>query len=608
VRTTIVVGVDRMETFTDMPDYPLVGSAFYCKSREEYELESIEGKSGYFFCDGYVDYAAACDANNPESCNNEHAITMFNNFQRVLNLYDCSRYSQLWTCANCTDAYKRWLCSHVYKKFWLPDTQTVESGNVNGGESPGAYQISCPFPETSLKDAEQRAEKGKEKPHYVKICSGMPKDPSTGMPYSAETLSVSPKKACGNDKGGCQGNIFLDPASASSVDEFYVGAIIEITPDSGPAAGQWAVIEHYDAFNRLAMFSTWKKGANADSAELHTPKQTDKYTIYLTKKQLGFCRDAKNPKKRAGKPCELTDKYPTLKYLPNSYAGGTRCSEDDQCVPIPINKSAVTIWNDLHEHQAPDLGYTCCPRTGPKLIPLGTAEDWAVYSHFAGTKAEAENAEAAGSSGEAAGNGVCLLQSASTKAYADASEKTFSNAATAGLSGIDNSGCIFNFTRSRDYAQDFCALRTCFPVCYDVVRRCPTAIEFNCPPLHDRREYDHSVCNVCLAHGCSMVVLSNTVDAAKNKNDPGSITCTDLNVDGYGPHPSLGHNVLGLPPGASCVDKTVFVGLVRDEPPLPKVPEGEKAPPNQYWEHTAASGMRMFALSGDKSNIVCKAP
>lgn len=73
------------------PDYPLVGSAYYCKSRSEYELEAQQGplsprraplialwrltsfaclqhrlrqtgESGYFFCQDYVDYAAACDA------------------------------------------------------------------------------------------------------------------------------------------------------------------------------------------------------------------------------------------------------------------------------------------------------------------------------------------------------------------------------------------------------------------------------------------------------------------------------------------------------------------------------------------------------------------
>ena len=50
---------------------------------------------------------------DPDSCNNEFAIKHFNNFQRALNVYSCNAYSKIWTCANCTDAYKRWLCSQV---------------------------------------------------------------------------------------------------------------------------------------------------------------------------------------------------------------------------------------------------------------------------------------------------------------------------------------------------------------------------------------------------------------------------------------------------------------------------------------------------------------
>ena len=44
--------------------------------------------------------------------------------------------------------------------------------------------------------------------------------------------------------------------------------------------------------------------------------------------------------------------------------------------------------------------------------------------------------------------------------------------------------------------------------------------------------------------------------------------CYHLNLDGYGPHPSQGDKVLGLPPGASCVNKSNSgIGLVREEPP-----------------------------------------
>lgn len=38
-----------------------------------------------------------------------------------------------------------------------------------------------------------------------------------------------------------------------------------------------------------------------------------------------------------------------------------------------------------------------------------------------------------------------------------------------------------------------CVLRTCFDVCYDVVRKCPVHIGFVCPPLADTREYDTQV-------------------------------------------------------------------------------------------------------------------
>ena len=80
------------------------------------------------------------------------AIEMFNNFQRSLNVYSCSSYSQIWSCANCSDAYKRWLCSQVhwpglltksksfsytawvqvYHKMYLPGTDRTEEGFVGG--------------------------------------------------------------------------------------------------------------------------------------------------------------------------------------------------------------------------------------------------------------------------------------------------------------------------------------------------------------------------------------------------------------------------------------------------------------------------------------------
>jgi hypothetical protein len=176
----------------EKPAYPLLGSAYYCKSRSEYEKEAEDGISGYFFCKGYVDYAAACDATDETSCNNELAISLFHNFQRALNVYDCNTYSQLWTCGNCSDAYKRWLCSQVYKKMYLPDTKPTRTGTVGGGKSPPNFIIACPWPPPGETENEAKLEKAKVSPHFVKICSGMAKDPATGAVRSTESLALSP--------------------------------------------------------------------------------------------------------------------------------------------------------------------------------------------------------------------------------------------------------------------------------------------------------------------------------------------------------------------------------------------------------------------------------
>ena len=75
-----------------------------------------------FFCKDYVQYTAACDVDidpqlgfNP-SCNNTFAIQVFANFERALSVYSCREYSRIWTCDNCTAAYKRWLCAALYRK------------------------------------------------------------------------------------------------------------------------------------------------------------------------------------------------------------------------------------------------------------------------------------------------------------------------------------------------------------------------------------------------------------------------------------------------------------------------------------------------------------
>jgi len=40
-----------------------------------------------------------------------------------------------------------------------------------------------------------------------------------------------------------------------------------------------------------------------------------------------------------------------------------------------------------------------------------------------------------------------------------------------------------------------CVFRTCFDVCYKVVRECPVHLQFKCPPLKDDREYTNQECN-----------------------------------------------------------------------------------------------------------------
>jgi hypothetical protein len=107
----------------------LPGSQYYCKSKTAYTEEAIKN-DGYFFCKDFVDYAAACDAQHRTSCNNTWAIEMHENFQNALNVYSCGTYSTIWTCANCSDAYKRWLCSVVYRKHVVPSTEAYETGKV----------------------------------------------------------------------------------------------------------------------------------------------------------------------------------------------------------------------------------------------------------------------------------------------------------------------------------------------------------------------------------------------------------------------------------------------------------------------------------------------
>ena len=56
-------------------------------------------------------------------------------------------------------------------------------------------------------DPDERTVSANEKPHFVKLCSGMPKEAGTGRPLSVAELTASPVSACGHAKGGCQSNV-----------------------------------------------------------------------------------------------------------------------------------------------------------------------------------------------------------------------------------------------------------------------------------------------------------------------------------------------------------------------------------------------------------------
>ena len=100
---------------------PLAGTSYSCVSRSEYTAialdpllskESRQYTDGSFFCEGYVDYAAACDLLQPKkSCNNKYAKEMYTAFETALSVFSCKQYSLIWTCRDCKKAYKRWLCS-----------------------------------------------------------------------------------------------------------------------------------------------------------------------------------------------------------------------------------------------------------------------------------------------------------------------------------------------------------------------------------------------------------------------------------------------------------------------------------------------------------------
>ncbi|EKX53699.1 hypothetical protein GUITHDRAFT_100674 [Guillardia theta CCMP2712] len=438
------------------------GSSVFCRSKDEYVQDAVK-RDGYFFCQDYVDYAAACDAQDPQSCNNS-------------------------------------------KQDAISDRKSTQT------------------------DDNARKEAAAAKPHYVKLCNGMSNK-------TLNDLATTPETACGG-QAACEGNVYLDNATSSSVDDFYVGSIIEIVSDS-EYNGQWAVIQKYSGYARIAMFKSWNLPSGSALTSPGLPTASDKYRIYLNDIVRGKCRDSQNPKQRLGKAWV------------------------EQDVQI-LNSVFQSILHLHHRRQKISLTVRGIPNSPIQIMP-------AAHEMVASTALVGRNAKLA-------------------------------------TQAIEASGCIFNFTKTRDFALDFCVLKTCFPVCMDVVRRCPLEVEFNCPTDSDRREYDYSACNINLAEGCSMALISNAADA---KLDRAKVDCWDLNVGGYGPTYTQGPSIFGLPPGATCKNKGSNVGIVAMEPPkLPPAP-GQKQSPNDYWEERADKDkklLRYFDPYGAKSTVMCAKP
>jgi len=288
---------------------PLAGTSYSCVSRREYRAmamdpllskDSRQYTDGNFFCEGYVDYAAACDLLKPKkSCNNKYAEQIYKHFETALSVFSCKQYSTIWTCQNCKKAYKRWLCSQVYRKYIIPDTEYVELGEV----SKGSFRCQCPFPNPEL-EAVSKDQEADTNPPCIRVCNGMPRQCEV---VAGQTKPTCPRPTCGGagtaaSPGMCLYSVYLDSTS-SGMDDFYVGARLEMTTKNKMTAW-WADIEEYDGFTKLAMFRKWNKpyGKEADPEEV--PTVGDTYRLFLTDSMRGMCRDPKTPKVRMGSPCE----------------------------------------------------------------------------------------------------------------------------------------------------------------------------------------------------------------------------------------------------------------------------------------------------------------
>lgn len=288
---------------------PLVGTSYSCVSRSEYRAlamdptlgkESRQYSDGTFFCEDYVDYAAACDLLNPKkSCNNAYAARMYKHFETALSVFSCKQYSRIWTCRDCKKAYKRWLCSQIYHKYIIPDTDYVEFGTVSGM----SFRCTCPFPNPEL-EATAKDMEASSNPVCVRICNGMPRKCEIRPGQQKPTC---PRPTCGGagtdaSPGLCASSVYLD-STASGTDDFYKGARIEMT-SKAKMTGWWADIEEYDGYTRLAMFRKWNKPHGREADPEDVPSKGDTYRIFLKDSMRGMCRNPKKPKVRMGPPCE----------------------------------------------------------------------------------------------------------------------------------------------------------------------------------------------------------------------------------------------------------------------------------------------------------------
>ena len=580
---------------------PYVGTSYSCVSRNEYvamATDSVLSKNsrqytdGSFFCHGYVDYAAACDLLRPKtSCNNKYAFNMYKAFEKALSVFSCKQYSSIWTCQDCKKAYKRWLCSQVYRKYIIPDTDYVEMGTV----SKGSLRCFCPFPVPTKSGVEKDAEAQKN-PQCVRICNGMPRTCET---IAGQTQPTCPRAACGglgtwDSPGRCSQSIYLDQ-KASGVDDFYKGARIEmISKDSMTA--WWADIEEYDGYTRLAMFRKWNKPFGQESAADAVPAKGDTYRIFLKDSMRGMCRDPAKPHVRFGLPCEQQQVFelgsavstgpapvPTKTNAAgektcldgSAYGDGKRCAAPGGMLlppdppPDPPAADAPLIWQDgwrgpqktadvapAYKYPmavAPDavtgkiepmpLGGTRCPDTDICVkMPPGAAEKESnpipAFGYACCPRSGYTLNPVAGSEfhvyeptlGDGNLNYTCVYKT-SDKSFAEAATTTASAKRTTQASIAQSatlaSSCLHNMSAINDVSLDPCALKTCRAVCHDVVRKCPRKLAFGCPEPDDFREYEDTMCNIAVPQGCQL-----KLEDEKSKN---RINCVDLNPTGYGP-------------------------------------------------------------------------